>query len=379
MPETLSKTIRKKRFTAMLDKFAGGTIALFFAYIVAASTDNTPESIGALFASTTSIFVLLFYKLMLSYDSAEKPEKESVYLLIMYQTALVIPLITFMLILHSINAGLSVFAFFIFLICLAFFIAFLLHGYKREKNVSERVSTPNESNKKTAKRADKKFFPYIIFAIGLLYGLGFAIDWNIQVGGLWDVSFKTQLETEKSAWDIVAAIGSLLAGLGTVGLLAFGWIKANDWIKAAKHAQKLEFETSLAFEISKHAIDLLAYFSGYLIPKVVDGNLENDDFFYFKLFNEYSIRIEHSVVTANTLISMNNQHNGITDLLSLKIEIETAAKNLAESYLRAETTKSEYEKLDYYLNDELYKMNLKLVNLLKKTSDEYFQSLYSRD
>lgn len=234
----------------MLDKFAGGAVALFFAYIVAASTGNTSESIEALSASTISIIILLFYKFMLSYDSVEKPEKESAALSIMYHAALTIPLIAFLLILGSINPWLSKFAFVIFLICFAFLIAHFLHGYKEEKNVAERISTANESIKKIAKRADEKLFPCIIFVIGLLYGLGFAIDWNIQVGGLWDVSLKTQLETEKSAWDIVAAIGSLLAGLGTVGLLAFGWVKADSWIAQIKSNARI----SLIIEASNRLI-----------------------------------------------------------------------------------------------------------------------------
>ncbi|SBS32080.1 hypothetical protein MAQ5080_02160 [Marinomonas aquimarina] len=32
-------------------------------------------------------------------------------------------------------------------------------------------------------------------------------------------------------WDVTSSIGSLLAGTGTVGLLWFGWTKANEWMR----------------------------------------------------------------------------------------------------------------------------------------------------
>lgn len=321
MPETLSKNIRKKRFTAMLDKYAGGTIALFFAYIVAASSGNTPESIEALFTSTTSIFILLFYKIMLSYDSVEKPEKESAYFSIMYLAALVTPLITFMLILHSISSVLLVFTFVIFLICLAFLIAFLLHGYKREKNVAERVSTPNESNKKIAKRVDKKFFPYILFAVGLLYGLGFAIDWNIQVGGLWDVSFKTQLETEKSAWDIVAAIGSILAGVGTICLFVFGLLKANEWKKQMLLKDKRE-----------------ALFGWYLEAHAYADNVKSElasslsKFRFYARSNEKSLNELHEAKRTRV--------DNVDKLYKQQKELDSYTRSLMADCVRAQNTLS---------------------------------------
>jgi hypothetical protein len=86
----------------------------------------------------------------------------------------------------------------------------------------------------------KRTYPYFLLTLGLLFGLGIAIDWDIKISGMWDVSFKTQFETEKSAWDIVAAIGSLLAGLSTVGLLVFGWFKGNEWIKQIRTTKRLD-------------------------------------------------------------------------------------------------------------------------------------------
>lgn len=83
----------------------------------------------------------------------------------------------------------------------------------------------------------------LFFAIlALLVGLGLAIDWNITLSGtwVWDVSFSTQLETEKSAWDIVASIGALLGGSATIGLL---WVAASarkDWEKSIHYSANIE-------------------------------------------------------------------------------------------------------------------------------------------
>lgn len=79
---------------------------------------------------------------------------------------------------------------------------------------------------------DRKSFLLAVI-LAYLIGLGLATDWELQIGGtwVWDVSFSTQLETEKSAWDILAAIGSVLAGGGTICLFIFGLLKSNEWKK----------------------------------------------------------------------------------------------------------------------------------------------------
>jgi hypothetical protein len=360
MPKILSKPIRKKRFTAMLDKFAGGAIALFFAYIVAASTGNTSESMEALSASTISIFILLFYKLMLSYDSVEKPEKESAPLSIMYYAAFIIPLITFLLILGSINPWLSTLAFVIFLICFAFLIAHFHHGYKEEKNAAERISTPNESNKKIAKRADEKFFPYIIFVIGLLYGLGFAIDWNIQVGGLWDVSFKTQLETEKSAWDIVAAIGSLLAGLGTVGLLAFGWIKASDWLTQMKSDKRINF----IIETSNNLITVSDSFHYYFKTKVYPYLPENSSEEKYLESKEKYEKYVNELKTHDLLNQVSIQLDTLNHLISDNINLENETKEIVKNYRQLHI--KVFTNLQYKPRDEMRSLTLGLVTDSKR-------------
>jgi len=96
----------------------------------------------------------------------------------------------------------------------------------------------------------KKALPYFLVIFGLLVGLGLAIDWDIKIAGIWDVSFKAQF------WDIIASVGSLLAGIGTVGLLIFGWLKANEWIKQIRTQAKINLTIKTAERFASEASSL---------------------------------------------------------------------------------------------------------------------------
>jgi hypothetical protein len=223
-------------------------------------------------------------------------------------------------------------------------------------------------------------FWYLIFLIAngsIIAGLAFLfIKSDPDMAKL---IFSTNQDSSTSSfWDIVASIGSLLAGLGTVGLLAFGWIKAGDWIKEAKHSRKLEFETSLAQTISKHAFDLQSYYNVYLIHKVIDGNMSDDQFFYKKLFNKYSIKIEESIVAAKTLVIIyhhENKQNYISGLNAQKLKILEEINDLFKLYEEKNHSNNIAD-----LDKKLYEIgveNLQLCNFLKEISDEYFVSLSS--
>lgn len=49
------------------------------------------------------------------------------------------------------------------------------------------------------------------------------------------IALALSYEDATAFWGMV---GSMLGGLGTVGLLAFGWVKANEWLRQA-HEKKL--------------------------------------------------------------------------------------------------------------------------------------------
>ncbi|RNF52979.1 hypothetical protein EBI00_02445 [Marinomonas hwangdonensis] len=106
----------------------------------------------------------------------------------------------------------------------------------------------------------KQAYPYFLLTLGLLFGLGIAIDW--------DIGFKAKLETEKSGWDIAASIGSLLAGFGTVGLLVFGWIKGSVWVNQIKSEKRL----NIIIEASDELIKASNYFENIVKIEFLDRN-----------------------------------------------------------------------------------------------------------
>lgn len=125
----------------------------------------------------------------------------------------------------------------------------------------------------------KKTFPYIMLVIGLCFGLGIAIDWDLKVAGNWnwDVGFKTQLETEKSVWDIVASIGAILAGIGTIGLLVLGWITTQDWKKQHIYKEKRSAITNWKLEIADY-IEVIKNSHVYDIQYELHDSLKALDF-----------------------------------------------------------------------------------------------------
>lgn len=85
-------------------------------------------------------------------------------------------------------------------------------------------------------------FWYLIFLIanGLIIA-GLAFLFIKSDPDMAKLIISTQQESSTSSfWGIVSAIGSLLAGLGTVGLLAFGWVKGNEWIRQVKASKRLD-------------------------------------------------------------------------------------------------------------------------------------------
>jgi len=122
----------------------------------------------------------------------------------------------------------------------------------------------------------KQAYPYFLLTLGLFFGLGIAIDWDITISGIWDISFKAKLETEKSGWDIAASIGSMFAGLGTVGLLAFGWVKSNEWLNKIHEEKRLEQKIDLVSGINEGAWKINIFIKNQFI--IEKGSFGHSDF-----------------------------------------------------------------------------------------------------
>lgn len=93
---------------------------------------------------------------------------------------------------------------------------------------------PNKHNSHRPIIGDK-ITAVISFLIGTLFSAGLANDWP------WG----------KDVWGGISGIGSLLAGLGTIGLLIFGWIKGNEWMKQERFTRQLDDLNALLEEAGK--------------------------------------------------------------------------------------------------------------------------------
>lgn len=96
-------------------------------------------------------------------------------------------------------------------------------------------------------------FWYLIFLIvngSIIAGLAFLFLKSDPDMAKLIISTKQDSSTS-SFWGVVAAIGSLLAGLGTVGLLVFGWVKGDSWIKQERFRRQLDDLNALLAEAAK--------------------------------------------------------------------------------------------------------------------------------
>ena len=75
-------------------------------------------------------------------------------------------------------------------------------------------------------------------------------------------------------WHVTSSIGSLLAGTGTVGLLWFGWTKANDWI----HQKKSDLIVSECIRAGRLGYSLIDFYDNEVVSKVIKLALELETF-----------------------------------------------------------------------------------------------------
>ncbi|SHG33454.1 hypothetical protein SAMN02745753_03714 [Marinomonas polaris DSM 16579] len=201
----------------------------------------------------------------------------------------------------------------------------------------------------------KKTFPYMMLFIGLLFGLGIAIDWDIKISGMWDVSFKTQLETEKSAWDIVAAIGSLLAGLGTVGLLAFGWVKASDWLTQMKSDKRTSFIIETSNNLIKASDSFHYYFKTEIYPFLPENGSEEKYLKSKVKYDKYVSELKTHDLLNQVSIQLDTLHALVSDNIHLEGEIKEVVKNYRQLHIKV------FSNLQYKSRDEMRSLTLGLV------------------
>lgn len=79
-------------------------------------------------------------------------------------------------------------------------------------------------------------FIFAWFFVGILYPIAASNPDTILLA---DKGVKAAINITSSFWGALVDIGTIMAGAGTVGLLWFGWIKADDWI----HSKRVDIAT----------------------------------------------------------------------------------------------------------------------------------------
>lgn len=180
---------------------------------------------------------------------------------------------------------------------------------------------------------DKKAKPYLLLTLGLLVGLGIAIDWDLSVtwdfvfdGGI-SINYEAIEVSKKDGWDIASSVGSLLAGLGTVGLLLFGWLKADSWISNIAAERNLKLIDS----ISSQTMSLWHFFQLHAI----NFDVEND--FDFIDYSKKIVNLNHSLEVYKSQFGDDQFYNNINNELKKVCKEATPYKDGNSASKRANT------------------------------------------
>lgn len=109
------------------------------------------------------------------------------------------------------------------------------------------------------RRSLTPIYHLIVYTIILLLG-AFTIATAFYIIAQNDPSMMKYLpSTSKTVWDILSSIGSLLAGLGTIGLLIFGYVTADTWKQQTAHDIKVKTSIELSRSLYYSVNDFCRY------------------------------------------------------------------------------------------------------------------------
>lgn len=118
------------------------------------------------------------------------------------------------------------------------------------------------------RRSLTPLYHLIVYTIILLLG-AFTIATAFYIIAQNDPSMMKYLpSTSKTVWDILSSIGSLLAGLGTIGLLIFGYVTADTWKQQTAHDIKVKTSIELSRSLYYSVNDFCRYLKGVPISPV---------------------------------------------------------------------------------------------------------------
>lgn len=195
------------------------------------------------------------------------------------------------------------------------------------------------------------------------------------------------------ATDFWTMVGSMLAGLGTVGLLTFGWVKSDEWIER----RQLDKRDDLLLSIS------LAYFDLSIIGEITEIHrkaIQHRKWLKDELERFYSEVYEEDLTSEDGRIKISNhldanmceyetaliqQNNYLADYEKQVRELlKSFESNIIKSNSNAITLKNQPQSLDVKINstsNDIYLecvifADTEIVDLYKEHLKEKIESLW---
>ncbi len=203
-----------------------------------------------------------------------------------------------------------------------------------------------ESNKQ--KQSKFKFTTEFLLQEGLVF-----------ITGAFLGAVITFILTWKSATDFWGAVGSMLAGLGTIGLLSFGWIKGNDWLTQMKSEKR----TSFIIETSTNLIRASDSFHHYFKTEISPFLLEDEPKMkYLEPKTKYDKSNELKIHDLLNQVSI--QLDTLIHLTSDNINLENETTEILKNYRQLHS--KVFGNLQYKSRNEMRSLTLSLVLDSKK-------------
>ena len=121
--------------------------------------------------------------------------------------------------------------------------------------------------------------------------------------------------TYDSSKDFWQTFGSLSAGFGTLAILLFGWMKAEDWIQQIKSEKRIHLALKQANDLVTETKTFLRYFENEYANYPDSGSLDNEE----KLMDRYK--------------TLQQSHGNIYALLKLNQIQEPNEVSVLDTYL----------------------------------------------
>ncbi|UTV98795.1 hypothetical protein KDW99_16280 [Marinomonas rhizomae] len=177
------------------------------------------------------------------------------------------------------------------------------------------------------------------------------------------ITLALSYEDAMSFWGIV---GSLLSGLGTVGLLAFGWFKADEWMKQITTEKKLNIKADIVCSFKESAMKastILKEEGSVISEKMRNKHTKNNELILMEMSKQDQVEINSLAEKVMGVIGEIYIKAGGLNSISINSDNTLLAYKDSVKYILHELfdlsrpiTYEEYVKLDNYYHSNILKM-----------------------